>query len=129
MNEYFAVLKFKEILFVCDEEMANCLSKEIITEMDISSKINILSDSKEALHYMSINEVDLLLLDLPTLIMDGFEFLDKLTNLKISSALKVIILTTSSNSADMEKFRSRKFDGFIVKPLTSQKLFEIIKML
>ncbi len=63
-------------------------------------------------------------------VMDGWEFLEAFSQLKYEKQISVIILTSSINPEDEEKSESFSVvKGFLSKPLTSEKLDEVEKML
>ena len=129
------MIQFRKILLVDDDSVCNLLTQEIILDMNITNTISVATNGEEALRYFqgTHNEVeyDLILLDLLMPTMDGLEFLDKVNAeySELRKKIKIVILTSSSAGQDIENLRKRKIDGFIVKPLTEKKLFEIIKML
>ncbi len=72
---------------------------------------------------------DLIFLDLNMPVMDGWEFLQAFSELKYENEISVIILTSSINPEDVE--RAKKFSvvkGFLSKPLTSDKLEDVIEL-
>jgi CheY-like chemotaxis protein len=62
-------------------------------------------------------------------IMDGFEFLEEFEKLPYiqSNPIPVLLLTTSTNLKDVEKAKKFKVTGYIEKPLTEEKLMEMLK--
>lgn len=69
-------------------------------------------------------------LDLNMPMINGFEFLEalQLDSSNGLNQLKVVILTSSNNQADYERAHAYKnVIGFISKPLTQQRLDELVK--
>lgn len=67
---------------------------------------------------------DLILLDLNMPIMDGFGFLDAFNKLELpeKDKAKIIVLTSSHNSADMERVREFGVTKYMTKPLQEEDL-------
>lgn len=67
---------------------------------------------------------DLILLDLNMPIMDGFGFLDAFNKLDYpeKDRAKIIVLTSSHNSADMERVRKFGVTKYMIKPLQEEDL-------
>jgi CheY-like chemotaxis protein len=98
--------------------------KQVITAyngLDGLKKLQAIAASGEKLP-------ELIFLDLRMPVMDGFEFLNEITN---SSELnlhqtKIFIVTSSNLSQDKEKATGYTIAGFISKPLTPETLSEIL---
>jgi CheY-like chemotaxis protein len=132
--------KYNCILLVDDDETCNFITEKIITKLDISSHTHSMKNGKEALlfieencecNYNTVPSVcpDLILLDLNMPVMDGIEFLEEFyTNKKIkhSENINIYILSSSDNSEDMEKVTKYKVKGYITKPMTADKLLNIV---
>lgn len=127
-------MKFNRILLVDDDQITNFLNENLIKEMSISDHISIANDGQEALDYVKLNCnesvngscCDLILLDLNMPVMDGFEFLEKVSELKISTPISIVLLTTSSNERDLERAKTFNITGYINKPLTEAKILQAI---
>lgn len=73
---------------------------------------------------------DLILLDINMPIMDGWEFLEAIRELKAARHLPVIMLTSSINEEDKKKSSAySNVLGYFTKPLTDQKVLEFLKLL
>lgn len=126
--------KFRKILLVDDDQITNFLNENLLREMNIADDIAIANDGKEALDYIKTNNgasenfcCDLILLDLNMPVMDGFEFLEKLIELKVdTSKVSVVLLTTSSNERDQQRAKNFNITGYINKPLTEAKINQVI---
>lgn len=71
---------------------------------------------------------EVILLDLNMPIMDGWQFLEKITTINIPESITIYIVTSSINPADIE--RSKKYNRvnkYIVKPITIDKLKDILE--
>lgn len=128
---------YNNILLVDDDVDACYLNKRTIHAMDLADNIVTCCHGKEALSFLSDNCVnaiikgkqcpDLIFLDIKMPVMDGFEFLEEFVNLPIKKPKpKVFILTSSDHKTDYERANEFKVDGYIVKPLTRDKLISAL---
>lgn len=136
-------IKLNKILLVDDDYVTNFLNESLIQELKIANEINIANNGEEALSLVenacmqqaSTNEhvcPDLILLDVNMPVMNGFEFLEEFERLKESYHSKisvVIMLTSSGNPVDIEKAKQFDIAGYIYKPLTQEKLDQVISEL
>lgn len=61
--------------------------------------------------------------------MDGFEFIETFRELNMdSNKTRIIIYTASFTQKDVEMLKSIGFNDFIVKPLTEEKLVNVLKL-
>lgn len=73
---------------------------------------------------------DLILLDLNMPIMDGWEFLDAITELKTVSHIPIIILTSSIIDSDKERAMAYEMvRGYLPKPLVEENIPILLELL
>ena len=127
--------KLNCILLVDDDEATNFIHRLVIEETDCAENIIAIQRPEEALKFLTTKEhdnfpnPDLLFLDINMPRMNGWEFLDAYDKLPAEQKAKVVIvmLTTSSNPADIERARARgQLGGFMSKPLTSKMILDVI---
>lgn len=127
--------KLNCILLVDDDEATNFIHRLVIEECDCAENIIAIQRPEEALKFLSTPEADtfpnpdLLFLDINMPGMNGWEFLEAYDKLPSGQKAKVVIvmLTTSSNPADIERAQARgQLGGFMSKPLTSKMIFDVI---
>ncbi len=124
--------KLKKIFLVDDDETSNFLNNILLNQLNIVEKIEILKNGKEALKKVnSATDLDLpemILLDINMPVMDGFEFLEEFSKnkSKYPGKTKIIILTSSDSKKDLEKAKNYQIAGYINKPLTKEKLEQIL---
>ncbi len=121
-------------LLVDDDNAANFLNRRVIES--VSEKIPVLSVSSaaEALKHFELrkqfknsNRCMVVLLDINMPTMDGFEFLQVMGPQRPDfSEIKFIMLTSSENKRDVQKAQSLRVDGYIAKPLSREKVIEIL---
>jgi CheY-like chemotaxis protein len=133
--------KINCILLIDDDEPTNFLSQMIIEEADCAGDIQIAFSGVQAIDYLtsqgtsvsgqtSYPRPDLIFLDINMPAMNGWEFLQKYSNLQKEHKgnIVIIMLTTSLNPDD--RLRSKDFpdvSGFENKPLTREKLEALLK--
>ena len=130
---------FEKVLLVDDDSVSNFLNEMTLHEMNFSGEVHISENGKEALNY--INQYccnngeeggtcpDIIFLDINMPVMDGFQFLEEFEKLNFckEKPIRVVMLTSSSASADIDKVKKYNVDGYIVKPLCESKIVEILK--
>lgn len=129
--------KLRSVLLVDDDNITNYLHQMLLEELEITEHIDTASDGEAALR--KLNETCLLdstaarcpeivFLDLNMPRMDGFDFLEEFNSMDLNQAppVRVIVLTSSSNVQDMRKAQSYRIDGYVNKPLTHEKIKDIL---
>jgi len=75
------------------------------------------------------NEFDVILSDISMPEMDGFEFLQRLRQIKGREHVPVIAITGFGRSGDIERARAAGFYSHLTKPLNLQALTEVLQQL
>lgn len=128
--------KIETILIVDDDHISCFVTTNILKRAQIARHIITVHSGLEALEMLielSVNNKklpEIILLDLNMLGMDGFEFLEELTQQHISlSHTKVFILTNSLHSRDKEKANASPIviSDYLTKPLTQECLSVILQ--
>jgi CheY-like chemotaxis protein len=131
--------KFQKILLVDDDEIANFYNQMIIEDMQIAHVIVVKTNGAEAMKFLedqcwkensiSIEACpEIIFLDVNMPVMNGLEFLAELNkkhpvNL---SRTRVVMLTSSSNSRDLETAQTLGIKAYLNKPLTEEKIHELL---
>ncbi len=132
--------KLKGVLLIDDNETSNFLNQRLLNRMGITEQIRVFTNGKQAIEYLQIMGQgsntqtdeksfmpDLILLDINMPVLDGFEFLEMYEELptEVKNQIVVAILSTSSHQQDT--VRASEFQVYyILKPLTSEKLSELL---
>jgi len=133
---YFSafVIKLNSLLLIDDDVINNFINSRLIRKIDMSHNLHVSTNGKEAILYLNgklgMQEAgpELILLDINMPVMDGFEFVEAFRKLNFSNQEKIVIvmLTTSSNPKDLEKVDALSIGGYINKPLTEEKLKNVL---
>ena len=71
---------------------------------------------------------DLILLDLNMPIMDGWQFLDNFTKIKLEKKIIIYIVSSSIDPVDIEKSKEYEaVSNFVVKPISFNKIKELME--
>jgi two-component system, chemotaxis family, response regulator Rcp1 len=113
-----------EVLLVEDNPADVRLTKEVLKEGRILNNLNVVNDGVEAMEclrragrYADMPVQDLVLLDLNLPRMDGREVLAAMREDPELSHIPVIVLTTSSDEADVLSAYSLHANCYITKPV------------
>jgi CheY-like chemotaxis protein len=86
---------------------------------------------KVAIEKLETNDYDIILMDLPVPIMNGFEATEYIRN-KMNLQTPIIALTADVTTVDVEKCKSVGMNDYISKPLDEKllytKILDLIKM-
>lgn len=127
--------KLNCVLLVDDDNINNFINERLIRKANITEDVKIVLNGKEAIDFLSkrskedgLPSPELILLDINMPVMDGFEFLEafRKMELKDKSSVIIVMLTTSTNPNDTQRLNNSGVSGYINKPLTEQKLIDII---
>lgn len=125
-------LPLNSILLIDDDKINNYLNSRLIKKSNICVNLEIAQNGSEGLTLIqqkitaNTKLPNLILLDINMPIMDGFEFMNSFKELNCDD-VKIVLLTTSSNPDDIRKFNQSLACGYINKPLTEDKLKNIIQ--
>jgi len=128
--------KLNCILLIDDDKPTNFINEVVIKQLDCAEKIVVVQNGSEALDYLKSKndgghpQPDLIFLDINMPSMNGWEFLEKYTDLdkKQHGRVVVIMLTTPLNRDDEKKASGIPYiNGFQSKPLTPEIMQEVLE--
>lgn len=127
------------VILVDDSSIDNFVDSKIISLYQFADNIVVFTKARKALKYLAeINQSSteeipfVLFLDLVMPDMDGFEFLNAFNLLpeKIKKHMKIVVLTSSSNPADIEICKKNdSVIAFFNKPLIKRNLDDLEQLL
>ncbi len=114
----------KTFLVIDDEEIIRDVTKKMLESL--SGKVYTATNGVEGIEFFNShsNEIDIVLLDLTMPGPSGEEVFRELK--KIKPDVKVILMSGYNSQDISQRLVGKGFAGFIQKPFTIQKLFEII---
>ncbi|MDQ3291355.1 MAG: response regulator [Bacteroidota bacterium] len=124
--------KLNCILLVDDNETTCFINRLLIDKLNIVQELITARDGRSALDLLQerLNAgqelPELILLDIKMPGMDGFEFYAEYKKRPELASSLIVMLTTSQNSRDIEQAKSLGISHYLTKPLTSQKITDII---
>ena len=127
-------MRKKTIWTIDDDLIYQIIVKKIIHKSDMFSVASSFKNGKEAIDALTnslINEEalpDIILLDINMPIMDGWEFMEKMTLLKPAVMKSIIVYIVSSSIATEDKDKSKTYPailGYLSKPLNINDLILI----
>lgn len=132
-------MKQIEILaLVDDDDTFVFITQRIIEQTNHVKEIKVFNNGLDALNYLKNNLnnnyqlPEVIFLDLSMPIMDGWQFLDEFTSLKTEKTEKILIYICSSSISPHDITKAKEISSvtdFIIKPVTKDKLAEIVMAL
>ena len=126
----------KTLMIIDDDDVFVFLIKKGIEKAQVVEKIIVFDNGMDSINYLKENFQnpdmlpEIILLDLSMPIMDGWQFLEEYTLLKpkIEKKMLIYLVTSSISPEDLKAAKSiNAVSDFIVKPITAEKLLEILK--
>ena len=121
-------LKKARILIVDDSITTRTLEKTILDAHGYDVYVSV--DGMEALQFLQLNEVDLVITDVAMPRMTGFQLVEEMKKHKRLKTLPVIIVSSLDRKEDREKGLALGADAYIVKQkFEQQNLLETIRQI
>jgi CheY-like chemotaxis protein len=126
--------KYSNVFLIDDSLIDNQINKKILDNERFAQSIKLIDSPKEAFQvlksYLENNETlpEVIFLDLRMPTMNGFEFLDAISEIPgmEPGKIKIYILTSSLDPQDIKQIKENPMiSKFIGKPLNKQILQEI----
>lgn len=130
--------RIKTLTLVDDDEIFVFLTKKAIQQTKLVDLIKVFDNGLDALLFLEENKgkVDILpeiiLLDLSMPIMDGWQFLDAFSKINpiIGKKIPIYICSSSITPDDVARAKTiNEVTDYIIKPITKDKLIDVIKRL
>lgn len=128
----------KKLVLVDDDQIFVYLTAKSIEQTKLIDLIKIFDNGLDAINFLkeksgepqSLPEV--ILLDLSMPIMDGWQFLEEYILLQPRLTKKITIYIVSSSITPSDIMRAKNISAvsdYIIKPVTKEKLIELVKQL
>jgi len=108
--------------------------KKVMNSVDFAEEILVYKNGEDALENLIAIRNDketlpeVILLDLNMPIMDGWQFLDEFTQVKVDKKITVYIVSSSIDPLDYEKTKKyNHIENYIIKPVQTDDLKTILK--
>ena len=126
--------KIKTIMTIDDSEVDLHLYKRVIKRSELIENLIVFQFAEDALSYLKSDdrdEVDAILLDINMPRMNGFEFLERLTNdITLDKCPSVVVMLTTSLDPEDNR-RAEQYEvvkGYVNKPLTEEGLETVAQL-
>ena len=125
-----SLLTMKRIVLIDDDATTNYLNKMIIERSDLVDEVLTFDSAEEALTFFNQSnspEDALVLLDINTPIMNGWQFLDQYGAMERNKSNKIVLLTSSINPSD-KQLADEKINvvDYMSKPLSVDMLQDLV---
>lgn len=108
--------------------------KKVMNSVDFAEEVLVYKNGEDALENLIAIKNDketlpeVILLDLNMPIMDGWQFLDEFTQVKVDKKITVYIVSSSIDPLDYEKTKKyNHIENYIIKPVQTDDLKTILK--
>ena len=128
----------KTLTIVDDNDIFVFLTTKIIEQTNLVDLIKVFGNGLDAINFLKENKnnvdalPDIILLDLSMPIMNGWQFLEKYNKLNPTIGKKITIYICSSSISPDDITRAKtisEVSDYIIKPITKDKLIDLIKKL
>ena len=123
------------VLLVDDDSTTNFLNERLLRRLKVSQEILVALNGQQALDLLETNcQAEsatcptLVLLDVNMPVMNGFEFLETFSSLKLARHQDIVVIMLSSTQLeqDMVRVQDLPVAAFIQKPLTREKVADVL---
>lgn len=125
--------KLPHILLVDDDDTTNFLNELLLKKLGVTDQVQVAASGEQALGLLTQPPPyvpTLLLLDVKMPGMGGIKFLEAYLRLPQAqqAATIIVMLTTSMDARDLARLDELPIAGLISKPLTREKINEVLQL-
>jgi CheY-like chemotaxis protein len=121
--------KIESTFVIDDDPIVLMISEHGLSRHEGFAQVSYYSNAQDALAQLQQPEAvlpSLILLDLNMPLMDGWEFMERISRMPEASKIPVIIFTSSIDPEDIARSKTfAQVRGYVAKPLTHPKIEEI----
>ncbi len=125
------------VLIIDDDKHLNTVNGKVLRTAGIVSELRIVSNGKEALDYLKSQRTkqsslpDIIVFELQTPVVDGFDFMDQFAALEFAAKEKIelVVYTSSIRPSDKRKAIAKGIRHYLSKPYLLNSLRDIISQL
>ena len=130
--------RIKTLTLVDDDDVFVFLTTKAIDQTNLVDLIKVFENGLDALNFLKENKnnvdalPEIILLDLSMPIMNGWQFLEEYTKVNPTIGKKITIYICSSSISPDDVKRAKtisEVSDYIIKPITKDKLIDLIKKL
>lgn len=115
------------LLLVDDSKSALFMNKKHLENCGFTfNRIFCARDGLEAIDLLKRETIDIIITDIIMPDMDGFALMEYLKGSAQFSDIPVIPVTALGANQDIERFKELRVSGYLTKPVTPQKLDEVL---
>jgi len=128
----------RTLTLIDDDDIFVFLTKKAIEQTKLVDLIKVFENGLDALNFLKENKhnvddlPEIILLDLSMPIMNGWQFLEEYTKLHptIGKNITIYICSSSISHDDITRAKAiNEVSDYIIKPITKDKLIDLIKKL
>lgn len=122
-----------EILLVDDDVVDVRFTTDLLAEAKLANRVEVVHDGVDALDHLRAAargeavRPDVILLDLNMPRMDGHELLSIVKQEPELAAIPVVVMTTSSEEADVLRSYQLHANAYVTKPLGLEQFAEVVR--
>lgn len=130
--------KIKTLCLVDDDDIFQLITQRVIAQTNLVETIKIFSNGLDAMVFLksvaqnAARLPEIILLDLNMPVMDGWEFLEEFTLLKprLEKTITIYVVSSSIAPSDIQRAEAiSEVTDYIIKPITTEKLLDMLKSL
>ncbi|HLP34171.1 MAG TPA: response regulator [Bacteroidia bacterium] len=130
--------KIKTLCLVDDDDIFQLITQRVIAQTNLVETIKIFSNGLDAMVFLksvaqnAARLPEIILLDLNMPVMDGWEFLEEFTLLKprLEKTITIYVVSSSIAPSDIQRAEAiNEVTDYIIKPITTEKLLDMLKSL
>ncbi|GLB49888.1 response regulator [Neptunitalea lumnitzerae] len=117
----------KTVFLVDDQKISNFINRRLFTNCNFSGDIYCFEDPADALSALEEILPDMILLDLNMPKINGWDFLEILSNNKKFNTIRIVVATSSTSPIDKNSAkRFPQVKDYLIKPLNGSMINKLL---